>query len=142
MAPAVLTAIVGFFDLTACSSEPASPSVAAPPAQEPRFLILDGPTDPLDVRHRRQVLNIVRGLGIGVLAALHDLHFAARYRDTSHVIGHGRVVAGGEPQRVLAPGLIRDVHHVGCETFTDPRGGLASACASPATAPTPRRTGA
>lgn len=111
-------------------------------AQEPRFLILDEPTNHLDVRHQLQVLNIVRGLGIGVLAALHDLHLAARYCDTIYVIDHGEVVASGDPQKILTPDLIREVYHVECETFIDPRGDLAFAYANPTTAPTPQRAGA
>ncbi|MGO3334469.1 MAG: ABC transporter ATP-binding protein [Brevibacterium aurantiacum] len=102
-------------------------------AQEPRFLILDEPTNHLDVRHQLQVLNIVQGLGIGVLAALHDLHLAARYCDTIYVIDHGRVVVRGRPQEILTPDLIRDVYHVECVTYTDPRGDLAFAFAHPTT---------
>lgn len=109
-------------------------------AQQPRFLILDEPTNHLDVRHQLQVLDIVRGLGIGVLAALHDLHLAARYCDTIYVIDEGRVVASGEPRAVLTPELIRDVYHVDCQTFIDPRGELAFAYAGPTSAPSPQRS--
>lgn len=93
-------------------------------AQEPRFLILDEPTNHLDIRHQLQVLDIVHGLGVGVIAALHDLHLAARYCDTVYVIDGGRIVAGGDPREVLTPELIGAVYGVECETFLDPRGNL------------------
>ncbi|HEY0186109.1 MAG TPA: ABC transporter ATP-binding protein [Cellulomonas sp.] len=100
-------------------------------AQGPGFLILDEPTNHLDVRHQLQVLDIVRGLGIGVLAALHDLHLAARYCDRVYVLDHGRTVASGLPREVLTTELIRDVYQVDCETYLDPRGELAFAYAGP-----------
>ena len=39
-------------------------------AQQPQFLILDEPTNHLDIKYQLQILNIVRGLGIGILGAL------------------------------------------------------------------------
>lgn len=93
-------------------------------AQEPRFLILDEPTNHLDIRHQLQVLDIVQGLGVGVLAALHDLHLAARYCDRVYVIKSGRIVASGTPQEVLTAELISQVYGVECNTFIDPRGHL------------------
>lgn len=93
-------------------------------AQEPRFLILDEPTNHLDIRHQLQVLDIVQGLGVGVLAALHDLHLAARYCDRVYVIKSGEIVASGTPQEVLTAELIAQVYGVECDTFIDPRGHL------------------
>ena len=94
-------------------------------AQEPAFLILDEPTNHLDIRHQLHVLDIVRGLSIGVVAALHDLHLAARYCDRVYVVNAGQIVASGAPADVLTRRLIGDVYGVECEPFRDPRGLLA-----------------
>ncbi|WP_254259550.1 ABC transporter ATP-binding protein [Leucobacter chinensis] len=94
-------------------------------AQEPKFLILDEPTNHLDVRHQLEVLDTVRALEVGVLAALHDLHLAARYCDRIYVVAAGRIVAAGAPDEVLTPELIAEVYGVACETYRDPRGNLA-----------------
>ena len=81
-------------------------------AQQPRMLVLDEPTNHLDVRHQLQILELVRGLGVTVVAALHGLDLAARYADTVAVLHEGRIVADGSPSTVLTTDLIRDVFEV------------------------------
>ncbi|MFG1608068.1 ABC transporter ATP-binding protein [Actinoplanes sp. NPDC049265] len=81
-------------------------------AQQPRMLVLDEPTNHLDVRHQLEILELVRGLGVTVVAALHGLDLAARYAGTAIVLDRGRVVAAGAPSTVLTPGLIREVFGV------------------------------
>ena len=52
--------------------------VARALVQEPRVLVLDEPTNHLDVRHQVELLSFLRGSGLTVLIALHDLNLAAR----------------------------------------------------------------
>jgi iron complex transport system ATP-binding protein len=47
--------------------------VARALAQGADYLILDEPTNHLDDRHQVEILEVVAGLGVAVLAALHDL---------------------------------------------------------------------
>lgn len=89
-------------------------------AQQPEFLILDEPTNHLDIRYQIQVLSTVRKLGIGVLAALHDLALAAEYCDYLYVLNEGAVVAAGEPLSVLTKELIEQVYGVRCEPYINP----------------------
>lgn len=94
-------------------------------AQEPGFLILDEPTNHLDIKYQLQILHIVRGLGIGVLAALHDLTLAAEFCDYLYIMKQGRIVAGGEPAEVLTKERIGQVFDVNCEIYRNPvTGGL------------------
>ncbi|QFY11183.1 ATP-binding cassette domain-containing protein [Nonomuraea phyllanthi] len=79
-------------------------------AQQARLLLLDEPTSHLDVRHRLELLHLVRELGIATLAVLHDLNQAAAFCDRLYVMDAGRIVAGGPPEQVLTPGLIRQVY--------------------------------
>ncbi len=81
-------------------------------AQQSRLLLLDEPTNHLDVRFQFEILALVRGLGITVVAALHDLNLAAAYCDRVAVLARGRIVAEGEPEAVLTPALIADVFGV------------------------------
>ncbi|HEV2123189.1 MAG TPA: ABC transporter ATP-binding protein, partial [Chloroflexota bacterium] len=78
-------------------------------AQKAQFLVLDEPTNHLDIRHQLDVLELVRGLGVTALAALHDLNLAAQYCDRLFVLSQGKVVAWGAPAEVLQPALLRDV---------------------------------
>ena len=76
-------------------------------AQEADHLILDEPTSHLDIRYQVQILELVAGLGVSVLAALHDLSLAAMFCGTVHVLAGGRIVADGPPRAVLTPATIR-----------------------------------
>ena len=86
-------------------------------AQEPRFLLLDEPTNHLDIRYQMQLLELAAGLGIGVLAVLHDLNLAAMYCQRLYVLKGGRLTAAGEPREILTPELVRQVYGVTCEVL-------------------------
>lgn len=81
-------------------------------AQRPRLLVLDEPTNHLDLRHQLEFLELVRGLGITVLAALHKLDLAAGYCDKIVVLDGGRVAADGPAAAILTPRLLRQVFGV------------------------------
>jgi iron complex transport system ATP-binding protein len=73
-------------------------------AQEPRALVLDEPTASLDVRHGMELLELVRALVDGGVAALlitHELNLAARFADRMLLLDRGRLVAQGRPAEVL-----------------------------------------
>jgi len=89
-------------------------------AQQAQFLVLDEPTNHLDIRYQLETMELVKGLGITTLAALHDLNIAAGYCDAIYVIDGGRIVASGPPQQVLQPDLIEEVFGVGSAVSTDP----------------------
>ncbi|MGX6448674.1 ABC transporter ATP-binding protein [Patulibacter sp. S7RM1-6] len=91
--------------------------------QDADVLLLDEPTNHLDIRHQLEVLELVRTLGLTVLAALHDLNLAAMHCDRIVVLDRGRVVAAGPPADVLTPGLVREVYGVRCHVHADPRTG-------------------
>ncbi|MBE6073785.1 MAG: ABC transporter ATP-binding protein [Selenomonas ruminantium] len=84
-------------------------------AQEPRFLLLDEPTNHLDIRYQMQLLELAAGLGIGVLAVLHDLNLAAMYCKRLYVLKDGQLIAAGEPQKILTSKLVYQVYGVPCE---------------------------
>ncbi|ANY66702.1 ABC transporter [Paenibacillus sp. BIHB 4019] len=94
-------------------------------AQQPKFMILDEPTNHLDIKYQLQILSIVKGLGIGILAALHDLTLAAEYCDYLYIIKQGQIYASGTPEEVLTKEMISDVFDVNCEIYKNPvTGGL------------------
>ncbi|MDR1193525.1 MAG: ABC transporter ATP-binding protein [Peptococcaceae bacterium] len=97
-------------------------------AQQPEFLVLDEPTNHLDIKFQIHLLSAVKNLGVGVLAALHDLELAAEYCDYLYVLNRGQVVAGGEPAAILTKELIEEVYGVHCEPYVNPiTGGFAVA---------------
>ena len=94
--------------------------------QQAQFLVLDEPTNHLDIRYQLETMELVKGLGLTTLAALHDLNIAATYCDFMHVIDHGQIVASGRPDEVLQPQLIGDVFGVGAMVGADPLTGRPS----------------
>lgn len=89
-------------------------------AQEPQLLVLDEPTNHLDIKYQLQLLSIVKSLGIGVLAALHDLSLAAMYCDKLYVLKDGKLIASGSPGKVLTPELVREVYEIDCDIKENP----------------------
>ena len=73
-------------------------------AQAPSVLLLDEATAFLDLRHRVDVLRIVRefsAAGGAALVVSHDLNLAARHCDRIALLCAGRIHAVGPPVRVL-----------------------------------------
>jgi iron complex transport system ATP-binding protein len=81
-------------------------------AQEPRELLLDEPTNHLDIQHQLDLLELIAGLPVTTVIALHDLNLAAMYCDRLLVLRDGRAVAEGTPTDVLTPTLIEQVYGV------------------------------
>jgi len=78
-------------------------------AQEPRALVLDEPTSSLDIKHEMttfEFLARLRGEGVTVLIATHNLNLAARYSDAVVLMERGRVVAQGAPADVITTSTI------------------------------------
>lgn len=88
-------------------------------AQQPQCLILDEPTNHLDIKYQLQLMRIVKGLGIEVIAAIHDLNIAAMYCDKIYVLKDGEIIKNGKPKDVLTQELIKDVYEVDAEVIVN-----------------------
>jgi iron complex transport system ATP-binding protein len=84
-------------------------------AQGANHLILDEPTNHLDIRYQVEVLELVAGLGITVLAALHDLSLAALFCDTVFLLADGRIITGGPPDSVITSEMV--LHAYGADVL-------------------------
>lgn len=88
-------------------------------AQESPVLVLDEPSNHLDISHQHELMSTVRNLGRTVIAALHDLNLASQYCDRVVVLSDGRVVAAGAPATVFTADLIRTVFGVDVRILGD-----------------------
>jgi iron complex transport system ATP-binding protein len=79
-------------------------------AQGADHLILDEPTNHLDIRYQVEVLELVAGLGITVLAALHDLSLAALFCDSVYLLADGKIVTRGPPETVITVEMVRHAY--------------------------------
>lgn len=92
-------------------------------AQQAQLLVLDEPTNHLDVRHQFELMNLIRGLGLTTLAALHELPLAAHYCDRLYLLRNGALVAQGTPAQVLTPETIAEVYGVRAQVRLSERTG-------------------
>jgi len=97
-------------------------------AQEPKILLLDEPTAHLDLKHRVEVMGILRGLcrsrGLAVLASLHDVDIAAKVSDRVLLVKDGRTVDDGLPEKVLTSAAVVALYDFDAADFSRDLGGI------------------
>jgi iron complex transport system ATP-binding protein len=80
-------------------------------AQDADALLLDEPCAGLDLRHRLQLLELLRRQtrerGSAVVCAIHELEDAARFADRVAVLRDGELLAVGAPGEALSPHNLR-----------------------------------
>jgi iron complex transport system ATP-binding protein len=97
-------------------------------AQATPVILLDEPTNYLDLAHQIEVLQLLERLnraeGRTIIMVVHDLNHATRH--ASHIVAMraGAVVASGPPAEVVTPELQRRVFGVEAAVVPDPRSGV------------------
>jgi iron complex transport system ATP-binding protein len=85
-------------------------------AQEPEIIILDEPTIHLDLKHRLEVMTILRRFcrdqGISVIASLHDVDIASKVSDIVAMVRDGRIIGWGEPEDILTEAMVTQLHEL------------------------------
>ena len=78
------------------------------------FASLSGgePTNHLDITYQLELLEVIKGLGVGVIAALHDLNLAVLFCDEIFIMKKGQLVNHGMPSELISEELISDVYDV------------------------------
>ena len=88
--------------------------VAMALAQQPRILLLDEPTQRLDLTRQAEILDLIRDVsaerGLTVLSAIHDLNLAALYFDRLIVLSGGVIVADGAPSQVMKADVLEPAY--------------------------------
>lgn len=90
-------------------------------AQEPKLMLLDEPTAHLDLKHRIEVMGILRSLcrshGLTVLASLHDIDVAAKVSDRVLLVQNGSIRDYGLPETVLTSETVAELYGFGDADF-------------------------
>src|SRR5471030_746608 len=81
-------------------------------AQSPTEILLDEPTNLLDIHHQIQLMKLVSELPVTSIVAIHDLNHASMFCDALIVMQQGQIVAAGSPQEILTESLLWDVFRV------------------------------
>lgn len=84
--------------------------------QEPALLVLDEPTSFLDIRHKLELLALIRMLAkersTAVLMSLHELDLAERVSDRLLCIRDGRADRIGTPAEIFTGSYIRELYGI------------------------------
>ena len=96
--------------------------------QEPEIILLDEPTAHLDLRHRMEVMAILKSLcrekGICVVASLHDIEVALRVSDRAALIRNHTVDAFGPPEEVIHDATISELYDFDQAVFSPTLGNI------------------
>lgn len=89
--------------------------------QEPEVLVLDEPTSFLDIRHKLELLEILKELvrkkGLAVLMSLHELDLAQKVSDYMVCVKGDRIAACGLPEEIFTTDRIRTLFDITCGTY-------------------------
>jgi iron complex transport system ATP-binding protein len=93
-------------------------------AQEPEILLLDEPSAFLDLKHQVQVFELLRRLNreraLTIVAALHDVNFAALFFPRLVMLRDGMIDCDGPPDDVLTEETIERVYGIRVKVQNDP----------------------
>ena len=95
-------------------------------AQQPQALVLDEPTNSLDIRHEMAILELLRrsaDSGLTVVVVTHGLDLAARFADRLLLLSQGAVAAEGTPEQVMTEPTLAGVYGWPVSVSTDPVSG-------------------
>ncbi|MBC7246252.1 MAG: ABC transporter ATP-binding protein [Actinobacteria bacterium] len=84
-------------------------------AQETGLLLLDEPTQHLDINHQLSLLALLAAMceeGLAVIMVMHDVNLASQYCRELIILRRGREFARGTPAEVLTPANLREVFGV------------------------------
>ena len=91
--------------------------------QEPEIIILDEPTSFLDVRHKLELLAILRKMakqkGITVIMSLHEIDLAMKISDKIVCVKGDHIFRYGEPEEIFEEAMIRELYEID-NGFFDP----------------------
>ncbi len=88
-------------------------------AQETSVILLDEPTNNLDISYQLLIFEILKKLDKTKLIVIHDMNLAASFCDVISVLEKGRVVATGSPGEILTQQLLADIFKVKAEVIID-----------------------
>jgi ABC-type cobalamin/Fe3+-siderophores transport system ATPase subunit len=83
-------------------------------AQQPKLLLLDEPTQNLDIGRQIELLDLLhflRAEGITILASIHDLHLVRKNFDRVLLLSPDEPLRSGTPEMMLQPALLEQAFH-------------------------------
>lgn len=83
-------------------------------AQDPKVIVLDEPTNNLDLVYQKQVFELIEQWvedgDRAVISVVHDLSLARLYGTDAILLDHGKIVANGTPDNVISDKYLSNVY--------------------------------
>jgi len=90
-------------------------------AQSPDLILLDEPSNHLDLKHQIELLKFlktwVKENNKTLISVFHDLNLARLFGDTAVVLNNGTLAASGQIEDVLNGGILNDVYGIDIRGF-------------------------
>lgn len=90
--------------------------VARALVQEPEVIVLDEPTTHLDIKHRLELIDILKKLtkekGITVILSLHEIDIALKSCDKVMLVNKGKIISYGAPEEVVNEEIILKLYSI------------------------------
>ncbi len=84
--------------------------------QEPEIIVLDEPTSFLDIRHKLELLSILRSMakekGITVIMSLHEIDLAQKTSDKIMCVNGDTIEHFGTPDEIFRPEIINNLYGI------------------------------
>lgn len=91
---------------------------------QPQTLLLDEMTNHLDLYYQFHLLELIKSMGIEVLAVMHDLNLAAKFCQKLYLLRQGEIIAYGKTEDVLSSPLIEETFKIRLKLYHDEDGQL------------------
>lgn len=87
-------------------------AIATVLSMSPKVLILDEPTSNLDPKHRRNLINLLKGLKMTKIIATHDLELTLEICSRVVLLDKGRVAASADTAIILSDKPLLEAHNL------------------------------
>jgi len=89
--------------------------------QKPEIIVLDEPTSYLDIRHKLELLGILRDMAkresITVILSLHEIDLAQKISDKVLCVKDGEIMRFGEPAEIFREDVIRELYDIDAGSY-------------------------
>ncbi len=88
--------------------------------QESPYILLDEPTNALDIKHQKEIFELSKQLcelNCGVIMTIHNIRLAAKYCQRLILLSDGAVLADGSPEEVITSKNIKLAYQVDADVY-------------------------
>jgi iron complex transport system ATP-binding protein len=95
--------------------------IARAVCQDPEIIVLDEPTSFLDIKHKKELLEILSDMsktrGVSVIMSLHEIDLAERISDRIVCVKGDRIAAYGTPDEIFTGSTISDLYDIDAASY-------------------------